>query len=162
MSDLVRGPGGWASTRHPATDDEWGSQAAGRHAINEDALLTPIFHALAHGGWRTRQSDPAQQQAPAPRQTPALQSAGARSSAARQAQAPHAAARQQLADPVLEFERDPLTAPIPAQAFIPAPATPDRRRTSSHSHSHSASEQRWEPKELGRHHRRRSPFALYR
>ncbi|WP_232661310.1 hypothetical protein [Pseudonocardia sp. TRM90224] len=159
MSDLVRGHGGWGSTRHPATDNEWGSQAAGRHAINEDALLTPIFHALAHGGWRSRQPEPAQpQQAPAARQTPARQAPALQSVGSRQAQAPHAAARQQLADPVSEFERDPLTAPIPAQAFIPAPATPDRRRTSSHS----AGEQRGETREPGRHHRRRSPFALYR
>lgn len=31
----------------------------GRHAFNEDAALTPIFHALTRGGWRSRQHEPA-------------------------------------------------------------------------------------------------------
>lgn len=31
-------------------------QDAGRHAIDEDAMLTPIFAALVRGGWRQRQA----------------------------------------------------------------------------------------------------------
>ncbi|WP_300018131.1 hypothetical protein [Pseudonocardia sp.] len=32
---------------------------SGRHAFDEDAALTPIFHALNRGGWRGRQQEPA-------------------------------------------------------------------------------------------------------
>jgi hypothetical protein len=39
------------------TDEE------GRHAYNEDAALTPIFHALTRGGWRSRQHEPAARRA---------------------------------------------------------------------------------------------------
>lgn len=74
MSELVRELGGWGLPQ-------------GRHAVNEDAVLTPIFHALARGGWRGRQPE----------------------------QAPH----YHRADPVDEFRRDPLTAPIPVQALEP-------------------------------------------
>lgn len=34
----------------------WNRLDTGRHAIDEDALLTPIFAALARGGWRQRES----------------------------------------------------------------------------------------------------------
>lgn len=37
--------------------DNWGRTAGGRHALNEDAVLTPIFHALTRGGWRSRQHE---------------------------------------------------------------------------------------------------------
>ncbi len=77
MSELVTDLDWWEATRYPNADEEWGP-AAGRHADNEDASLTPIFHALTRGGWRSRQHEPA-----------------------------HAA------DPVSEFDRNPLTAPIP-------------------------------------------------
>ena len=88
MSELVTDLDWWAATRYPSADDEWGP-ASGRHADNDDAALTPIFHALTRGGWRSRQHEPA-----------------------------HAA------DPVDEFQRDPLTAPIPVRP----PASNRRRR----------------------------------
>lgn len=81
VSELVRGYGELRRTR-----------GAGRHALNEEAVLTPIFHALNCGGWRGRQSEP----------------------------------RARRVDEVDEFRRDPLTAPIPIQAFaaavVPTPA----------------------------------------
>lgn len=46
------------ATRYSTTDDDW-SPATGRHAFDEDAELTPIFHALTRGGWRARQHEPA-------------------------------------------------------------------------------------------------------
>lgn len=80
MSDLATGRGGWATARHPAVHntapDDRGSPVTGRHAFDEDAVLTPIFHSLSRGGWRSRQHDRA-------------------------------------VDPVDEFRRDPLAAPIP-------------------------------------------------
>jgi hypothetical protein len=96
-----------AATRYPNVDEEWGP-AAGRHAYNEEAALTPIFHALTRGGWRSRQHEPA------------------------------AVSPRSAADPVDEFRRDPLTAPIPVQTM---PAAPPRRRR--------------EQPESGRHHRSR-------
>ena len=78
MTELARRYGD-ASAR-PALDDDFGDQHAGRHAFNEDAVLTPIFHALTRGGWRRRQEPVAP-------------------------------------DPVDAFRRDPLTAPIPIQAY---------------------------------------------
>jgi hypothetical protein len=37
---------------------EWSGRVDnGRHAFNEDAVLTPIFHALTSGGWRDRQRE---------------------------------------------------------------------------------------------------------
>jgi hypothetical protein len=79
-------------------------QAAGRHALDEDAVLAPIFHALTRGGWRRRQ-------------------------------------HERAGDPVEEFRRDPLTAPVPVQAIeaqIPAPVPADRpggrRRRGAHAH----------------------------
>ena len=109
MSELMTDLDWWAATRYPNADEEWGP-AAGRHAYNEDASLTPIFHALTRGGWRSRQTEPA------------------------------AAPPRGADDPVDEFHRDPLTAPIPAQ---PLASTPRRRR-------------RREQPESGRHHRPRS------
>jgi hypothetical protein len=88
VSELVTDLDWWAATRYPNADEEWGP-ASGRHAHNEDAELTPIFHALTRGGWRSRQHEPAY-----------------------------------VADPVDEFDREPLTAPIPVQA----PASARRRR----------------------------------
>ena len=67
----------------------------GRHALNEDAVQTPIFHALATG--RVRPAG----RTPAPRGEPA-------------------------ADPVELFRRDPLTAPIPAQALVTVSSLPMR------------------------------------
>ncbi len=56
----------------------------GRHAFDEDAALTPIFHALSRG------------------------------------------------DEVAEFRRDPLTAPIPVQAFAAAAAPSPRLSPTRH------------------------------
>ncbi|GAA2869462.1 hypothetical protein GCM10010472_28520 [Pseudonocardia halophobica] len=81
----------------------------GRHASRtEIAAETPIFHALTVGGWRGRQSEQTPRQAPARRP-------GRRS-----------------AEALDDFRRDPLTAPIPVQAYStltarpapPAPAAP--------------------------------------
>ncbi len=35
----------------------WDMQAGGRHALDEDAFQTPIFHALARGGRRRNQQE---------------------------------------------------------------------------------------------------------
>lgn len=78
----------------------------GRHASRtEIAAETPIFHALTVGGWRGRQSEQTPRQAPARRP-------GRRS-----------------AEALDDFRRDPLTAPIPVQAYTTltartAPAVP--------------------------------------
>lgn len=76
-------------------DSFLGREQTGRHAFDEDAALTPIFHALTRGGWRDRQHEPT--------------------------------AMQRGADPVDEFHRDPLTAPLPTQAVAALPEQPWRR-----------------------------------
>jgi hypothetical protein len=43
-----------------------GRRADGRHALDEDALHTPIFAALSRGGWRRRQQESAGVPAPVP------------------------------------------------------------------------------------------------
>ena len=44
-----------------------GRRADGRHALDEDALHTPIFAALSRGGWRPRQAEsPASVPSPVP------------------------------------------------------------------------------------------------
>ena len=44
-----------------------GRRANGRHALDEDALHTPIFAALSRGGWRRRQAEsPASVPSPVP------------------------------------------------------------------------------------------------
>ena len=67
----------------------------GRHAFNEDAVLTPIFHALTRGGVRSQRHE--------------LRSAP---------------------DPVEDFRRNPLTAPIPV------PAGSGRRRAAGRGRHH--------------------------
>jgi hypothetical protein len=126
VSDLVTELGGWAATRYPTPEDDSRS-TTGRHAFNEDAVLTPIFHALTRGGWRSRQHEPAAQSLPS----------------------------RPVADPVDEFRRDPLTAPIPVQALVPPP-TPSWRRPAVGAHA--VPEARQELAEQGRHHRRREPL----
>lgn len=131
MSDLLRGQGGRVATRYPAahdaaTDHRWGSPAGGRHAFDEDAVLTPIFHALTRGGWRSRQHDSATVHA-------ARQVAFGR-------------------DPVDAFRRDPLTAPIPVQALVPATVHP-APLAAAHALSESERDRQ------GRHHRRREPVG---
>ena len=66
-----------------------GRRANGRHALDEDALHTPIFAALSRGGWRRRQQEGAA--AATASAVPAVPS-------------------------VEDFRRDPLTAPLPIQA----------------------------------------------
>jgi hypothetical protein len=90
----------------------------GRHAFNEDAVLTPIFHALTRGGVR--------------RQRHELRSA---------------------ADPVEDFRRNPLTAPIPVQALAPvaAPSQPWARTPAEPAPAGSG---RRRAGGRGRHHRR--------
>jgi hypothetical protein len=100
VSELMTDLDWWAATRYPSADEEW-APSSGRHSYDDDATMTPIFHALTRGGWRSRQHEPAR-----------------------------------AVDPVDEFRRDPLTAPIPVQP----PAAPRRRR---------------ELPETGRHHRLR-------
>ncbi|HEY0816161.1 MAG TPA: hypothetical protein VGE11_23040 [Pseudonocardia sp.] len=38
-------------------EEMWDVQAGGRHALDEDAIQTPIFHALARGGRRPRRQE---------------------------------------------------------------------------------------------------------
>lgn len=99
------------------TDDELLEAVEGRHAIDEDALLTPIFAALRRGIRRRRYHEPA---------------------------------RQSLRNPVDEFHRDPLTAPIPLQALVPAPSRSQERINTA---SHRYGEGRVDPADRGRHHR---------
>jgi hypothetical protein len=106
VSELLTDVEWWSATRYPNIDDDW-SPAVGRHAYNEDAALTPIFHALTRGGWRSRQHE--------------------------------AGAAARTADPLDQFRRDPLTAPIPGQGLT---ALPGGRQRGEHSES-------------GRHHRTR-------
>jgi hypothetical protein len=102
MSDLDW----WAATRYPSVDDDWrpSSSSTGRHAINEDAAETPIFHALSTGAWRTRE----------PSAPPAQPPRGAQ----RRTVHEHPAA-----DPVEAFRRDPLTMPIPTRMAGPSAST---------------------------------------
>lgn len=100
MTDLAMGQDRWTGSRY-----EWDRTDNARHAFNEDAVLTPIFHALTTGGWEARQHEPA-----------ASHRLGSR-----------------RPDPVAEFRRDPLTAPIPAQSVADT-AVPEQpwRRSSPH------------------------------
>jgi hypothetical protein len=112
VSELVTDLDWWAATRYPNADEEWGP-ASGRHAYNEDAALTPIFHALTRGGWRGRQQEPAY---PADHQ------------------ADHRADHQ--VEPVDEFDRDPLTAPIPVEPPVSTRRRRERRETGRHRRGH--------------------------
>lgn len=98
------------------TADELLEAVEGRHAIDEDALVTPIFAALRRGIRRRRHHEPA---------------------------------RESLRDPVDEFHRDPLTAPIPMQVLVPAPSRSHERIDRA---SHRYGEVRVDG---GRHHRDR-------
>jgi hypothetical protein len=54
--DLVRGQGAPLAEAGDGTGD-WDGPPLGRHAYDEDAELTPIFHALTRGGWRNRHQE---------------------------------------------------------------------------------------------------------
>ncbi len=111
VSEQARGLSGTAGRRRNAVrfpvGETDGGPFPGRHASRaEIAAETPIFHALTVGGWRSRQHEPS------------------------------AAVRPTVtADPLKAFSRDPLTAPIPIQALVPAsvPAqtSPRTRRAAS-------------------------------
>lgn len=117
MSELLTDLDWWAATRYPNIDDDW-SPAGGRHAYNEDAALTPIFHALTRGGRRSLQHEPVA--APRP-------------------------ADPRPADAVDQFRRDPLTAPIPVQALASPPAGRPRREQPETGRHHRTREsaRRW-------------------
>jgi hypothetical protein len=150
VNDLARGQGWRAAARHPATDDEWGSSATGRHAFNEDAVLTPIFHALQRGGWRRRQHEPAPAAQHPRSQFPDGQYPDTRYPAG-----------QHPVDPVDQFRRDPLTAPIPVQALVPSPSL-SREWQPRGAGAHAVNESRVDMTDRGRHHRRREPVGSYR
>lgn len=135
MSDWIRGYG----ERRAAAR---GGGAAGRHAVDEDAVLTPIFHALNRLDRRGRQVEP---------------SAHEREVRSREAPGRRHALRG--TDAVDEFRRDPLTAPIPVQAFAaaaaPSPVLPTRRPLRRRSATtESGAHALVEPREGGRHHYR--------
>lgn len=65
----------------------------------------------------------------------------------------HEPAREALRDPVDEFHRDPLTAPIPVQALVPAPSRSTERTNRA---SHRSSEGRVDMADRGRHHLERA------
>jgi len=111
------------------TDDELLGVTEGRHAIDEDALLTPIFAALRRGSRRRSHTERSW--------------TGGRDG--------HEPAREVLRDPVDEFHRDPLTAPIPMQSLVPAPSRSTERSSTAH-HSGGRTDR-------GRHHLERAGSA---
>jgi hypothetical protein len=57
VSELARGHGVRLVEAGEAEIDDSAGLDFGRHTYDEDAELTPIFHALARGGWRSRQPE---------------------------------------------------------------------------------------------------------
>ena len=109
-----------ATTGYDTFESDWDAPS-GRHALSEDAVLTPIFHALTRGGLRAG-SRPARLRPPA-----------------------------DPPDPVENFRRDPLTAPIPAaRPWWRCRASRGEARSPSRSPAGSAAGGR----ARGRHHRR--------
>jgi hypothetical protein len=107
-----------------------GRRANGRHALDEDALHTPIFAALSRGGWRRRQQEGAAA-VPSASSVPSVSSVSSVSSASS----------------VEDFRRDPLTAPLPIQAaevtggvIVDMAAGEARRRGSAVRRTRSARE----------------------
>ncbi|AEA28733.1 hypothetical protein ACFQ34_10020 [Pseudonocardia benzenivorans] len=99
MTDQMRGVGAVVARRRVMLGVEDSGPFPGRHASRtEIAAETPIFHSLTVGGWRSRQHEPAAEQ---PRRR---------------------ARTSRESDPLTEFRRDPLTAPVPAQAYTAAAA----------------------------------------
>jgi len=99
-----------------------GRRANGRHALDEDALHTPIFAALSRGGWRRRQQEGA-------------------------AAVPSTSSVPSPVPSVEDFRRDPLTAPLPIQSaevtggvIVDMAAGEARRRGSAVRRTRSARE----------------------
>jgi hypothetical protein len=112
VSDLVRGHGELRRA---------GRTGSGRHAVDDDAVLTPIFHALSRGGVRSRGD---------------VRSRGERSRGG---------------DEVAEFRRDPLTAPIPLQVLVAAAVSTPRRTAVEGPRRRRAAHALTEPRGGGRH-----------
>jgi hypothetical protein len=150
----------WAATRYPSADEDWTpARPTGRHAYDEDAAETPIFHALSTGAWRTRSHEPA----PPSRSSPPARSAQ-----------PSRGSSRPAPDPVEAFRRDPLTMPIPEQAAASteaarraafgAAAPRAERSQPAPSREPERTRQpepfgRREVSDSGRHHRRRPPIS---
>lgn len=101
MSDAVWGQG--VLTGAYESGQRWGSPV-GRHAVDEDAALTPIFHALVRSGWGSRAEHVASRDAGVA-----------------------------VADPVEAFRRDPLEAPLPVVDGEGTGGRPGRRRAGTHA-----------------------------
>lgn len=136
MSDAVWGQG--VLTRAGGGGERWGPRSVllGRHAVDEDAALTPIFHALARAGWGSR-----------------AEHVGSRDAAV----VATVVAVPAEADPVEAFHRDPLAAPLPAsgpvedgESRVTERPAGGRRRAGAHAVP--------EVRRGGRHHRRLVPL----
>lgn len=93
MAEMAWFHGGEATSSSRSTAGWTGHDTlGGRHALDEDAVLTPIFHALSCSGW------------------PRSDRHG------RQHEQPAAIDRAATVDPVVAFRRDPLGAPLPQHA----------------------------------------------
>ncbi|MGQ0573758.1 MAG: hypothetical protein ACT4RN_06070 [Pseudonocardia sp.] len=136
MAEPVWGQG--VLTRVDEIEDRWGPRV-GRHSADDEATLTPIFHALARAGWG-RRAEPARGRSAAPA-PPAPAPA-----------TPAPAANPVPADPVVAFHRDPLLAPLPGTVADAASsaATSGRRRAGAHAVT--------DGRRGGRHHRRLVPL----
>lgn len=189
MSEPMTDLDWWAATRYPSAEDDWAPVApADRHAFNEVAAETPIFHALSTGAWRSKQPaaqqprhvEPARAAQPARPAPPARSVPPARSAPSRSVQParPVSPARPEplraVPDPVEAFRRDPLTMPIPK---LPAAATASSAYTayaevarraafgaggrSAHAlpPERTARPERREVSDSGRHHRRRPSIS---
>ncbi len=118
MSDLVRGHGELRRA---------GRTGSGRHAVDDDAVLTPIFHALSHGDVRSH--------------------GGVRSHGDVRSRGE----RARGGDEVAEFRRDPLTAPIPLQVLVAAAVSTPRRTAVEGPRRRRAAHALTEPRGGGRH-----------
>ncbi|WP_428517841.1 hypothetical protein [Pseudonocardia sp.] len=126
----MRGVGAVVARRRVMLGVEDSGPFPGRHASRtEIAAETPIFHSLTAGGWRSRQQEPA-----AERRV-------------------RRSRRPREADPLSEFRRDPLTAPIPAQAYTAStPTAPRPGRHSAHALPDELGERRQERRAERRRH----------
>lgn len=128
MTDQGRGVGAVVARRRVMLGVEDSGPFPGRHASRtEIAAETPIFHSLTAGGWRSRQHEPAAERP------------GRRTRRTREV------------DSLSEFRRDPLTAPIPAQAYA-APPAPSAGRHSAHALPDELGERRQERRAERRRH----------